>query len=1167
MLHRVLLREGPGNFLKRTQMCVRCDTMCPMTTSSENIPSIRYRVGIDVGLKSIGFCAVEVDRNDQPVKLLNSMVFIHDAGVDPNENKAAKSRKLTAGVARRTRRLYRTRHQRLVNLDRVLSKEFGWPLPDLMAFKDPREPWHVRSRLLEGYIADDNERKAALSIALRHMARHRGWRNPYAKVETLLQPAEPSDFLKGLKKRISESLGRSFPADATPGQLVDAYLAHPDYAKKAGTPKLRGPEGILAGKLHQSDNAEEIRRICEVQQIDPADRDRLIRAVFQAKSPKGSAKERGLVGHDELPGQAKHVRAEKAHPAFQRFRIVSVLANLRIREGRAERSLTPEELQGLTDFLLLAGLKQEVTWQDLADNLGIERSDLRGTAKASFDGSPVLRNPPTDVTTEKILACKVKWLKEWWKDADDEQRGYFVDAFSNSGGSEDSSDVNDEVAELLEQATEDDQLEFEKISLPQGRAAYSLDSLRRLTDRMLRDGVDLHTARRLEFNVGDDWKPAVEPIGAPTGNPAVDRVLKQVSRWLHAATERWGEPTVINIEHARDGLGSERVARELMRENDRRRSANAAAVAEMAAQLKLSGRVRRSDQIRYFALQRQNNECLYCGTGITFTTAEMDHIVPRADGSSTNDRSNLAAVCRTCNHKKGAIPFAAWASSDQANAGVSLKGALDRVKFWVRDNGMSPKQFKQLQREVSARLKSRKPDEEFDGRSMESVAWMAVELRTRIEGFYRTRDEESVPSVGVYRGQLTAEARKASGFESRVNLIGGRGKTRFDRRHHAMDALVIALMNPSVSRTLALRVNMRDAQRLAGLEETWKNFYGKPGEASNRFESWRESMLRGVELFNIALSDNAIPFVENIRLRVGSSVIHDATVHSFCPPKTPDGEQIITKGYGEQHRLGDALPVELIDRAETPALWTALTRCPDFDPKKGLPENPNRTISVNGTRVGPMELLNFFGSSAACLKVRGGYVELGSSIHHARIYRIDGKKTAYAMVRVFQVDLLRMKDQDLFTTPLKPSMISMRTAEPKIRQALADGTATQVGWLVEGDELQIDTSKYSGGFIGEVLERYPEANSWRVAGFMNGTTLRLKPYLLSKEGFVDAKQAEKTGQEITSEAVRKVVDAPGWLPAVNVFFGAGGVQVVRRNCLGEERWHSSVMLPVSMMLE
>ena len=1127
-----------------------------MITSSENVPGIRYRVGIDVGLKSVGFCAVEVDQRDQPIRLLNSMVFIHDAGVDPNENKAAKSRKLTAGVARRTRRLYRTRHQRLVNLDRVLSKEFGWPLPDFSSFKDPREPWHVRAGLLDGYIADDEKRKEALSIALRHMARHRGWRNPYAKVETLLQPSEPSDFLKGLNERIGTALRRSFPEDATPGQLIDAYLAHPDYVGRAGTPKLRGPEGILAGKLHQSDNAQEIRRICDVQQIGPADRDRLIRVVFEAKSPKGSAKERGLVGYDELPGQGKHVRAEKAHPAFQLFRMVSVLANLRIREGREERPLSPHELQGLVDFIDQVSLKQEVTWQDLADNLGIERSDLRGTAKASFDGSPVLRNPPTDVTTEKIMACKVKWLKEWWKDADDEQRGYMVDAFSNSGGSEDGTDVNDEVAELLEQATEEDQLEFEKISLPQGRASYSLDSLRRLTRRMLSEGVDLHTARRLEFKVGDDWKPAVEPIGAPTGNPAVDRVLKQVSRWLHAATERWGEPTVINIEHARDGLGSERVARELMRENERRRKANASAVAEMAAKLKLSGKVHRSDQIRYFALQRQNCQCLYCGVPITYTTAEMDHIVPRADGSSTNDRSNLAAVCRTCNHKKGKIPFAVWAASDKANEGVSLTGALDRVAMWERDNGMSPKQFKQLQREVKARLKSRKPDEEFDGRSMESVAWMAVELRTRIEGFYRSRNEEFVPSVGVYRGQLTAEARKASGFESRVNLIGGRGKTRFDRRHHAMDALVIALMNPSVSRTLALRLNMRDAQRLTGAEETWKNFYGKPGEASQRFEAWRESMLRGVELFNIALSENAIPFLENKRLSMNSSAVHEDTLFSFSHARPVEKGSKTLKEKGQQRELGSAMSVELIDRAETSALWTALTRCPDFDPKKGLPEDPHRTISVNGTRVGSTELVNFFGTSSACLKVRGGYVKLANSIHHARIYRIDGKKTSYAMVRVFQVDLLRLKHQDLFTTPLKPSTISIRTAEAKIRRALADGTAIQIGWLVEGDELRIDTSKYGGGFIGEVLAKYPEAVNWRVAGFADKAQLRLRPYLLAGEGL----------ESDAMRGMKELLEGKGWRPSVNVLFAPGSVEVVRRNCLGEERKVLGRGLPASALM-
>lgn len=1095
---------------------------------------LRYRVGIDVGLKSIGFCAVEVDENDQPLRLLNSMVFVHDAGVDPNENKAAKSRKLTAGVARRTQRRTAQNKRRLAELDRVLSEELHWPLPNLEDFEDPYEPWRTRAELVEHYIKDDAERAEALAIAIRHIARHRGWRNPYLSVDSLLTPQEPSEFLRGLNERVGQALGREFPSDATPGQLICAYIDSPKYSETQG---IRGDTGILSGKLHQFDNVGEIRKICEVQRLDHDVFKLLVRKVFFAKSPRGSAA--GLVGHDQIPGQGKYVRAEKAHPDFQLFRMVAVLTNLRIREGRAERCLTPDELRGLLDYILEVQLKQQVTWADLADNLGIERADLRGTARASFDGSPALRFPPTDVTTEKIMASKVKWLKDWWNSADSERRGFMVDALSNSGGSTGDNDIDDEVAELLEAATEDEQAELEKIQLPQGRAAYSLDSLRRLTKRMLEEGVDLHTARKEEFNVDDDWRPEPEPIEAPVGNPAVDRVLKQVSRWLRMATDRWGEPAVINIEHTRDGLGSEKVARELLREGQRRQDLNQKNLVEIAQQLGIPVKDKRSALIKYAAIQRQNSMCLYCGAEIGFTTAEMDHIVPRALSGSTNDRANLAAVCRTCNHQKGAVPFAVWATSGEAHAGVSLEDAIKRVGLWQKGPGMSPKQHKAFQSEVISRLKSRKPDEEFDGRSMESVAWMAVELRTRIDGYYRKVNSDSVPKIGIYRGQLTAEARKASGFENRVNLIGGKGKTRFDRRHHAMDALVIAMMNQSVSQTLALRVNMREAQRITGQEETWKNFYGKPGQANERFEKWREGMLRAVELFNIELAKNAIPFHENVRLRVGSSKVHDDTVRKFIHAK-----------------LGEALSVAMIDRAETPALWTALTRLPDFDPKDGLPEDSSREIHIHGRKITADEQLNFFNSPSACLKVRGGYVEIGSSIHHARVYRIDGKKTTYSMVRVFATDLVKMTHEDVFTTPLKPSTISMRTADPKIRKALADGTATQIGWLVEGDELQLETDKYSGGFIGEVLAEYPQLTSWRVAGFPDPTVLRLRPYLLSGEGV----------PKDASKGLSELVVGRGWRPTINVILSAPDVRIVRRNSLGEKRFSTRDSLPVSQLL-
>lgn len=168
---------------------------------------VHYKVGIDVGLNSIGFCAVEVDGDDQPIRLLNSLVFRHDAGVDPSAQKSSLTRKKISGVARRNRRANRETKKRLVALDRLLSEELGWPLPNLEGYPDPHEPWHVRAQLLDSYIANDAKRKEKLSIAMRHIARHRGWRNPYMKPALLASLSYPSDFLTKLNEDTSRVIG------------------------------------------------------------------------------------------------------------------------------------------------------------------------------------------------------------------------------------------------------------------------------------------------------------------------------------------------------------------------------------------------------------------------------------------------------------------------------------------------------------------------------------------------------------------------------------------------------------------------------------------------------------------------------------------------------------------------------------------------------------------------------------------------------------------------------------------------------------------------------------------------------------------------------------------------------------------------------------------------
>ncbi|KFI60715.1 HNH endonuclease domain protein [Bifidobacterium pullorum subsp. gallinarum] len=88
--------------------------------------------------------------------------------------------------------------------------------------------------------------------------------------------------------------------------------------------------------------------------------------------------------------------------------------------------------------------------------------------------------------------------------------------------------------EFVTSLSDDELATLDSISLPSGRAAYSAHTLDILTHLMLTTDDDLHEARKHAFNVPDDWRPAEPPVGEPVGNPAVDRVLKIVNRYLLA---------------------------------------------------------------------------------------------------------------------------------------------------------------------------------------------------------------------------------------------------------------------------------------------------------------------------------------------------------------------------------------------------------------------------------------------------------------------------------------------------------------------------------------------------------------------------------------------------------------------------------------------------------
>lgn len=1084
---------------------------------------IRYRVGIDVGSFSIGMAAIAIDEQDNPSAVLSMVSLIHDSGLDPDQIKSAVTRLASSGIARCTRRLYRRKRHRLQKLDSFITSH-GWALKDFEEYPDPYLPWQVRAELSTSKITDQGELGEKLSVALRHIARHRGWRNPYSKVNTLLTQVPHSSGFVAVQEEFSKLLGTSFPEDVTLSEMVVSV--------PTGSKALRGPKGLLSARLQQSDYANEILKIAQLQDLSEGLTKEIIRHVFAAESPKGSGE--GLTGKDPL--QPNEDRALKASDAFQKYRIAALIGNLRISDKSGQHRLSKEQVNVVFDHLCNLSFKEEPSWITIANLLNIDRGQLLGTAKITDDGERAGAKPPVHDTNRRIEGSKITPLVNWWKQANEEERAAMINAMSNGKVDDYDSATGAKVQAFFSDLPDEEHTKLDALYLPIGRAAYSEDTLQRLTAQMLDNALDLHEARKAEFNIENDWAPPAPAIGEPVGNPAVDRVLKGVARWLKAAESTWGAPVSINIEHVRAAFMSELKTRELDRDNKNRAERNEKLVAEMYTNLNIKGRPRAADIWRYQSIQRQNGQCAYCGVPIDFKNCEMDHIIPRAGQGSTNTRDNLVAVCKPCNSEKSNAPFAVWAAKT-SREGVSVEQAVERTRHWIADPGLNKKQFDAFVKSICNRLTRKTIDEEIDSRSIESVAWMANELRSRIAQRYKTTGTK----VRVYKGALTAEARAASGISGNLRFIDGVGKSRLDRRHHAVDAAVISFISDYVAETLAQRSNLKFSQELRRKAPQWKEYQGSNAAHRAEWNRWLQRMHHLSQLLSQALEQDRVVVMSNLRLRLGNGAAHEDTIGKLTSIK-----------------VGDVITTEEIDRASSEALWCALTRHPDFDQKTGLPANPERSIRIHGTHLAADDTITLFPVNAGCIALRGGYVELGSSFHHGRIYKVpQGKKFAFYMMRVYTIDLLPYRKEDLFSVTLKPQTMSVRQCHPKLRQALENNTAEYLGWLVTDDELLIDTTKFNTGQVAGAQQEFGQIKRWRLDGFVSDSKLRLRPLHMSKEGL----------KPDASSDSKKIIDNPGWRPAVNKLFTDGHVTVIRRDALGRPRLQSTAHLPITWQVK
>jgi CRISPR-associated endonuclease Csn1 len=298
----------------------------------------------------------------------------------------------------------------------------------------------------------------------------------------------------------------------------------------------------------------------------------------------------------------------------------------------------------------------------------------------------------------------------------------------------------------------------------------------------------------------------------------VSRVLTELRKVVKAIIRKWGLPQSFTLELARE-LKNSRETRKAITKNieERTNERDEAKQALINSGLVMSPKSR--DIEKYLLWKECGGPlaiCPYTGKNISLTDLfspnnspwDIEHIIPHSrslDDSFANKTLCWAEFNRNEKHNK--LPMELGPAK--------IEEILNRVQAWPN----SATKAKKLRR-----FRLTEVDQDFISSQLNDTAYATRLAGDYLAMLYGGRYDSQGQHIFASKGQATAQLR---GVWEMNKLLGGREKNRGDHRHHALDALVIALSTPEMLKILAnASKNPMDIHRVRFLEMTppWENF-------------------------------------------------------------------------------------------------------------------------------------------------------------------------------------------------------------------------------------------------------------------------------------------------------------------------------------------------------
>ena len=778
---------------------------------------MKYIIGLDMGITSVGFASMMLDDNDEPCRIIRMGSRIFEAAENPKDGSSlAAPRRENRSMRRRLRRK-RHRKERIKNLiiqnNMMTADEIdaiynsGKELPDI---------YKVRAEALDRKL--DTEEFVRLLI---HLSQRRGFKSN-RKVDAKEKGSEAGKLLSAVKSNKELMVERNY---RTIGEML--------YKDEKFAEFKRNKADDYSNTFARSEYEEEIREIFRAQQeygnpyATEELKDSYLEIYLSQRSfdegPGGDSPYAGnqiekMVGSCTLEPDEK--RAAKATFSFEYFNLLTKVNSIKVVSSAGKRSLNEDERKRV---IKLAFAKNAISYASIRKELNLGDGERFNISYSQSDKSIEEIEKKTKFT---YLTAYHTFKKAYgsvfneWSAEKKNHLAYALTAYKNDN-------------KIKKYLTENG---FDAVETDIALTLPSFSKWGNLSEKALNKIIpyleqgmlyhDACTAAGYNFKADDTDKrmylPAHEKEAPELGditNPVVRRAISQTIKVVNAIIREMGEsPCFVNIELARE-LSKNKAERSKIEKGQKENQARNDRIMERLRNefglISPTGQ----DLIKLKLWEEQDGICPYSLKPIKIENlfdvgyTDIDHIIPYSL-SFDDTYNNKVLVMSSENRQKGnRIPM------------QYLDGKRrDDFWLWVGSSNLSRRKKQNL-------LKETLSDDDLSGfkkRNLQDTQYLSRFMLNYLKKYLAVAPNATgrKNTIQAVNGAVTSYMRKRWGIQ----------KVREDGdTHHAVDAVIISCVTAGMTKRISEYAKYKETEYQNPETGEYFDVNKNTGEVINRF--------------------------------------------------------------------------------------------------------------------------------------------------------------------------------------------------------------------------------------------------------------------------------------------------------------------------------------------